>query len=161
MRTRHSTSADTGSSESVMTVISEKNSGCKTGCKTGRVWDTRTGKLIGICKGHTQGIGRLAFTPGDKTLVSVSSDSTLRFWNVSTQQELIAMKRIADPVQDLLFSPSGDRVILKTSTGLQIQCSGQPGAVTSVSVEQAGGQQRGITLMRTRPDWVRMFGRPR
>jgi len=85
-----------------------------------RLWDTRTGKLIGICKGHTQGIGRLAFTPGDKTLVSVSSDSTLRFWNVSTQQELIAMKRIADPVQDLLFSPSGDRVILKTSTGLQI-----------------------------------------
>jgi len=53
-------------------------------------------------------------------IVSVSSDSTLRFWNVSTQQELIAMKRIADPVQDLLFSPSGDRVILKTSTGLQI-----------------------------------------
>src|SRR5207247_2621766 len=26
-----------------------------------RLWDTRTGKLIGICKGHTQGIGRLAF----------------------------------------------------------------------------------------------------
>src|SRR6266498_4256281 len=116
MRTRHSTSADTGSSESVMTVISEKNSGCK----TGRVWDTRTGKLIGICKGHTQGIGRLAFTPGDKTLVSVSSDSTLRFWNVSTQQELIAMKRIADPVQDLLFSPDGNLLILRTLSGLHL-----------------------------------------
>src|SRR5207249_10731066 len=85
-----------------------------------RLWDTRTGKLIGICKGHTQSVGRLAFSQDGKTLVSVSSDSTLRFWNVSTQQELLAMKRIADPVQDLLFSPDGDRLILKTLTGLHL-----------------------------------------
>jgi WD40 repeat protein len=82
--------------------------------------NTRTGKLIGICKGHTQGIGLLAFTPDGKTLVSVSSDSSLRFWSVSTQQELLAMKRIADPVQDLLFSPDGDWLILKTLTGLHL-----------------------------------------
>src|SRR6266702_6519314 len=72
------------------------------------------------CKGHTQGIGRLAFTPDGKTLVSISSDSSLRFWNVSTQQELLAMKRIADPVQDLLFSPDGNWLILKTLSGLRL-----------------------------------------
>ena len=85
-----------------------------------RLWDTRTGKLTGVCKGHTQGVGRLAFSPDGKTLVSVSSDSTLRFWNVSTQQELIAMKRIADPVQDLLFSPDGNLLILRTLSGLHL-----------------------------------------
>ena len=85
-----------------------------------RLWDTRTGKLTGVCKGHTQGVGRLAFSPDGKTLVSVSSDSTLRFWNVSTQQELLAMQRIADPVQDLLFSPDGNLLILRTLSGLHL-----------------------------------------
>jgi WD40 repeat protein len=73
---------------------------------------------------HTPVIGRLAFTPDGKTLVSVSSDGSLRFWNVSTQQELLAMKRIADPVQDLLFSPDGDWLILKTLTGLHLLSAG-------------------------------------
>ena len=72
-----------------------------------RLWDTHNGKLLGVCKGHTQGVRWLAFSPDGETLASVSDDSTLRFWNVRTQQELLSIQRLADPVRDILFSPDG------------------------------------------------------
>ena len=69
------------------------------------LWNTRTGELIGICSGHTQGIGRLAFSPDGKTLASTSTDNTLRFWNVRTQQELLSIQELGNSMQEnSLFS---------------------------------------------------------
>ena len=48
-----------------------------------RLWDTHNGKLLGVCKGHTQGVRWLAFSPDGETLASVSDDSTLRFLECS------------------------------------------------------------------------------
>lgn len=83
-----------------------------------RLWDTRTGKLLGVCKGHTQGVRWLAFAPDSETLASVSDDSTLRFWNVRTQQELLSIQRLLDPIRDILFSPDGHWLAAKTVSGL-------------------------------------------
>jgi WD40 repeat protein len=33
-----------------------------------RLWDTKTGKLLGVCRGHTQGVRWLAFAPEGETL---------------------------------------------------------------------------------------------
>ena len=83
-----------------------------------RLWDTHDGRLLGVCKGHTQGVRWLAFSPDGETLASVSDDSTLRFWNVRTQQELLSIQRLADPVRDILFSPDGHWLAAKTLRGL-------------------------------------------
>jgi WD40 repeat protein len=83
-----------------------------------RLWDTHNGKLLGVCKGHTQGVRWLAFSPGGETLASVSDDSNLRFWNIRTQQELFSIQRLADPVRDILFSPDGHWLAAKTLAGL-------------------------------------------
>jgi WD40 repeat protein len=83
-----------------------------------RLWDTRTGKFLGICAGHTQGVGRLAFSPDGKTLASTSTDGTLRFWNVQTQQQLLAVGNMAAAFSDLLFSPDGAVLITRTPNGV-------------------------------------------
>ncbi len=85
-----------------------------------RLWDTHNGKLLGLCKGHTQGVRWLAFSPDGETLASVGDDSTLRFWNVRTQQELLSIQRLADPVRDILFSPDGHWLAAKTLGGLRL-----------------------------------------
>ncbi len=85
-----------------------------------RLWDTHSGKLLGVCKGHTQGVRWIAFSPDGETLTSVSDDSNLRFWNVRTQQELLAIQRLADPARDILFSPDGHWLAAKTLAGLRL-----------------------------------------
>ena len=85
-----------------------------------RLWDMRNGKLLGVYKGHTQGVRWLAFSPDAQTLASVSDDSTLRFWNVRTQQELLSMQRLADPIRDIVFSPDGNWLVGKTTRGLRL-----------------------------------------
>lgn len=85
-----------------------------------RLWDTKTGELLGICRGHTQGIRWLAFAPEGETLASVSDDSTLRFWNVPTQQELLSIQRLTNPIRDIRFAPNGKWLAVKTMNGLQL-----------------------------------------
>jgi WD40 repeat protein len=84
------------------------------------LWDTRTGKLLGVCRGHTQGVRWLAFAPEGDTLASVSDDSTLRFWNVRTQQELLSIQQLANPMSEIRFSPDGSWLAVKTRKGLQL-----------------------------------------
>jgi WD40 repeat protein len=104
-----------------------------------RLWDTHSGKLLGVCRGHTQGVRWLAFSPDGETLASVSDDSNLRFWNVRTQQELLSIQRLADPVRDIVFSPDGQRLAAKTLRGLRL---------LDGSGDRAAGKQ---TAMRNSP----------
>jgi WD40 repeat protein len=85
-----------------------------------RLWDTKTGKLLGVCRGHTQGVRWLAFAPEGETLASVSDDSTMRFWNLRTQQELLSIQRLTNPMREIRFSPDGEWLAVKTMKGLQL-----------------------------------------
>ena len=85
-----------------------------------RLWDTKTGKMLGVCRGHTQGVRWLAFAPGGETLASVSDDSTLRFWNVRAHQELFSIQQLTNPMKDIRFSPEGNWLAVKTMKGLQL-----------------------------------------
>jgi WD40 repeat protein/serine/threonine protein kinase len=76
-----------------------------------RVWETRTGKLAGVFSGHKQSIASIAFSPDGKTLASSSEDSTLKFWNITTQQELLNIRRLGGPVRGLMFSPDGQLLV--------------------------------------------------
>lgn len=77
--------------------------------------DTATGRLIGVCSGHTQGVGRFVFSPDGRTLASCSIDGTLRVWNVATQQQLLVLQ--PGSVGDLLFSPDGSNLAASLGRG--------------------------------------------
>lgn len=85
-----------------------------------RLWNTKTGRMLGTCRGHTQGVRWLAFAPGGETLASVSDDSTLRFWNVGTQQELLSMLQLTNPVREIRFSLDGKSLAVRTLKGMRL-----------------------------------------
>ncbi|MES2570171.1 MAG: hypothetical protein V4710_08970, partial [Verrucomicrobiota bacterium] len=52
-----------------------------------------------------------------QTLATTSDDSTLRLWNVATQQELLSFQRLGRSMSRLLFSPD-NRAIVVSETQL-------------------------------------------
>ena len=68
--------------------------------------DPRTGAVLRTLTGQTALITALAFSPDSQTLLSASADTTLRFWNVATGQEL---RRFVLPnlISAALFLPDG------------------------------------------------------
>jgi WD40 repeat protein/serine/threonine protein kinase len=81
-----------------------------------RLWNVVSGKLVGAFTGHKQSVWSVAFAPDGKTLASASDDSTLKLWNVATQQELLTVRRLGGTLRNLLFSP--DSRWLVGSSGL-------------------------------------------
>ena len=90
------------------------------------LFDTQTGNLLGVCRGHTQGVRWLAFAPKGETLASVSDDSTLRFWNLRTQQELFSIRELANPARDIRFSSDGRWLAVKSMRGLRLLDGSEP-----------------------------------
>jgi len=76
-----------------------------------RLWDTATGKLLGSCVGHKQGVRSIAFAPDGKTLATSSDDSTVKFWNVASQQELLNYRQLGATLSGLMFSPDGRMLV--------------------------------------------------
>ena len=48
-----------------------------------KVWDLGTNRLVRTLIGHTNWVGSLAFSPDSRHLVSGSSDTTIRIWDLS------------------------------------------------------------------------------
>jgi WD40 repeat protein len=67
-------------------------SGGTAGTGTIKLWDAAMGQLLGTLKGHATAVYSLAFDPDGQTLVSASSDGSLRLWNAPTGQECINLK---------------------------------------------------------------------
>jgi WD40 repeat protein len=57
--------------------------------------------------GHKQPVWAVAFAPDSRTLASASADSTIKLWNITTQQELLSVRKTTAPASGLLFSPDG------------------------------------------------------
>jgi WD40 repeat protein/serine/threonine protein kinase len=76
-----------------------------------RLWDTSSGELLGECTGHKQGVWSVAFSPDGKTLTTSSDDSTLKFWNITTRQEMFSIRRVGTTLTSLTFSPDGQCLV--------------------------------------------------
>jgi WD40 repeat protein/serine/threonine protein kinase len=80
-----------------------------------QLWDTVTGRRLGDCRGHKQGIHAMAGSPDGRTLATSSDDSTLKFWHLATQQELLSVQRLGGRATELLFAPDGRALVEATS----------------------------------------------
>ncbi len=80
------------------------------------LWNTTTGRLKGILKGHADKVNSISFSPDGKMLVSGSQDGTLRMWDVGTRKlkQTITNQRPTDngksppvPVSTVSFRSDG------------------------------------------------------
>ena len=78
-----------------------------------RLWETDTGRLVRILRGHMKAIVALAFSPDGNWLATASADKTARIWDVhgGPQSSPRAVLRHADALTSLAFSPDGTRLV--------------------------------------------------
>lgn len=79
-----------------------------------KVFETETGKEILTLTGHTKRIRAVDVSPDGKTIATGSWDSTVRFWNAVTGEELrkfdFSYKEKNIEITDVSFSKKGDKL---------------------------------------------------
>ncbi len=76
----------------------------------GKIWDTRTGKLLVGLKGNQPSVLAVTFSPDEKRIVTTSSDGAAKIWDAETGKELINLCCHHQPVYGAAFSPDGSKV---------------------------------------------------
>src|SRR5262249_10549769 len=80
----------------------------------GSVWlwdlDTRQSRKMPV--NETTGILSVAFAPDGKTLVVVTYDETVSFWNLPTLEEIMREDNFAGNFGSAIFSPNGEHLAL-------------------------------------------------
>lgn len=69
--------------------------------------DARTGDAVAVCAGHAKPTWNARFSPDGARLTSVSSDGTLRVWDVATGAEGLRIDDIGLGVAAVAWSPDG------------------------------------------------------
>jgi hypothetical protein len=113
------------------------------------VWDARTGENLLECKGHTDFVKSVAFSPDGLRLATGSQDQTARVWDARTGDKLLECKGHSGGVFSVAFSPDG----LRLATGSYdntarvwdaesghplLECKGHTGGVMSVAFSPDG-----------------------
>lgn len=71
------------------------------------LWDIASGDTIRTFRGHTSDILSALFLPGEQTIMTSSSDNTVRFWNTSSGSCLKTFNVGTKPVDAFDISPDG------------------------------------------------------
>jgi len=100
-----------GHSSTVKSVVYSPNgdtlaSACRSGDKTIKLWNAKTGKLIHTLSGHSDDINVIAYSPDGKILASASDDKTVKLWKVKTGVLKYTLTEHF-PVKFLTYSPDG------------------------------------------------------
>jgi WD40 repeat protein/tetratricopeptide (TPR) repeat protein len=82
-----------------------------------RVWDVKTGQLVGRPMEHALQVIEAAFSPDGHLVVTASNDTTARVWDAGTGEPLTAPLRHGDRLTAAMFSPDGRRVLTTSRDG--------------------------------------------
>lgn len=118
------------------------------------VWELPSGKLLGTLAGHEMPIASLAFAPDNRTLLSGSSDQTLRLWDTTSLQPGRVMRNHLPPasgswVDAVAIAPDGKTIVAGTRDGfveqwdmatgtLQRKLTRHLGSVQSITFSEDG-----------------------
>jgi len=82
-----------------------------------QIWDVHSGREIRRFEGHADEVKSVAFSPDGKTLISASTDRTLRHWDVGSGREIRRFEGHASYVNATTFSPDGARILSASGDG--------------------------------------------
>ena len=85
------------------------------------IWDTATHKVIANLEGHTSFINSIAFWPRDKSLITASSDGSVRFWRTNSDgykfDDRFPMDVSSSPAQVIAMSHDGNDAAIGYQNG--------------------------------------------
>jgi WD40 repeat protein len=91
------------------------------------LWDTATGKELGQLIGHQDVLDSLVFQNGGQTLVSISRDGAVQWWDVAGRQTLRTWQL---PTNDFKQTDNGKPVLLR---GIENTCFSADGTTLAVA----------------------------
>lgn len=76
---------------------------------TGQIvlWDTASGREVGVLKGHGRGVSQVALSRDGRLLASAGTDNTIKIWDLSARRELRTLSGHTSSLNSLAFSPDG------------------------------------------------------
>ena len=80
------------------------------------LYNAHIGAEVALFTGHTQSVLSVAFSPDGKTLASGSWDTTIRLWDVETQQHKASLTQHTYGIWAVAFSPDG-KTLASSSPG--------------------------------------------
>ena len=83
-----------------------------------QVWEPRTGRGIGILRGHASAVMRMVFHEENDLLISLDKTSQVRLWNVTTETMIKSYKALVDGFLTQRL-PIVDMFLARTQTGTQ------------------------------------------
>jgi WD40 repeat protein len=130
----------------------------------GKIWDTRTGKLLVSLKGNQPSVLAVSFSADEKRMVTTSSDGSATIWDAETGKELLNLCCHHQPVYGAAFSPDGSKVatasgdqtakIWDANTGKElVTLLGLVDQVTNVAFSPDGKQVAGTSFDHTTMVW--------
>ncbi len=75
-----------------------------------QLWDMDTGKKLRTLTGHTNWINSVTFGPDKNTLISSSSDRSIRLWDYDTGKQKRVLVELDNVVNTTAFSPDGSLI---------------------------------------------------
>jgi WD40 repeat protein len=129
-----------------------------------RLWETKSGKLLGTYKGHTNCVAAIALSPDGQTLSTGSYDQTAKLWNVSNGAELHTRK-YGGAVTSVAFSSDGSQFAVgcingrielwDTESGIHLgTLMGHKSWVNSVSFDAGGTRLVAASSDGTVKEWA-------
>jgi WD40 repeat protein len=76
-----------------------------------RLWDLKSGRLLGTMSGHDNTLKKCLFSPDGKRIASCSLDHTIVLWDANTCQPIAKLTGHKGWVNSIAFSPDGKRLV--------------------------------------------------
>ncbi len=128
------------------------------------IWELQTGRLLHHVKGHAEPVIGLQFLPGTDTLLSISTGSSVKFWNARTGSDFQTLSNPDHSFSQLAVSPNGKRIAVGSydreiflwdldSLKLEAVLTKHDGYIASLSFSQDGTQLLSTSSDKTAVLW--------